>query len=106
MSNDLISRKVVFADDVCRYIKTEINPYGKPFHGSAYELGLKIVEHIEKMSAAYDVNNIIEKLEEQRAKKVEQLRVCCDKDMEDYLRCKMSGIAEAIEIVKAGGVDD
>lgn len=32
-----------------RYIKTEINPYGKPFNGTAYEFGLKLIDYIEAM---------------------------------------------------------
>lgn len=32
-----------------RYIKAEINPYGKPFEGNVYEFGLKLIEHIERM---------------------------------------------------------
>lgn len=59
----MCNRKLVYADDICRYIKTEINPYGKPFQGSAYELGLKIMEHIEKMSAAYDVDRVVEQID-------------------------------------------
>lgn len=31
------------------HIKTEINPYGKPFKGSAYELGVKLMEDILDM---------------------------------------------------------
>lgn len=31
------------------YIKRTINPYGKPFKGTAYELGLKIMDYIENM---------------------------------------------------------
>lgn len=31
------------------YIKRTINPYGKPFEGTAYELGLKIMGYIENM---------------------------------------------------------
>lgn len=31
------------------YIKRTINPYGKPFEGTAYELGLKIMDFIENM---------------------------------------------------------
>lgn len=31
------------------YIKRTINPYGKPFEGTAYELGLKIMDYIENM---------------------------------------------------------
>lgn len=64
MSNDLIGKKLVYADDICRYIKTEINPYGKPFEGSAYEFGLKVMRYIENMSAAYDVDKVVEQLEE------------------------------------------
>ena len=43
---------------------------------------------------------IIEKLETVRLKREEQLRICHDSDAADYLRCKMSGLADAIEIVK------
>nr|DAM59073.1 MAG TPA: Protein of unknown function (DUF551) [Caudoviricetes sp.] len=31
------------------YIKRTINPYGKPFKGTAYELGVKIMDFIENM---------------------------------------------------------
>ena len=31
------------------YIKRTINPYVKPFEGTAYELGLKIMDYIENM---------------------------------------------------------
>lgn len=31
------------------YIQTEINPYGKPFKGTAYDLGVKIMDFIENM---------------------------------------------------------
>lgn len=31
------------------YIKRTINPYGKPFEGTAYEFGLKIMDYIENM---------------------------------------------------------
>lgn len=31
------------------YIKRTINPYGKPFEGTACELGLKIMDYIENM---------------------------------------------------------
>ena len=35
---------------ILNYIKREINPYGAPFKGTAYELGLKIMDYIENMS--------------------------------------------------------
>lgn len=81
-------RKLVYADDIYRYIKTEINPYGKPFHGSAYELGLKIMEHIERMQAAYDVDKVVEQLEKE-----------CDWDEHVDLH-------DAIKIVKEGGINE
>ena len=31
------------------YIKRTINPYGRPFDGTAYELGVKIMDFIENM---------------------------------------------------------
>lgn len=31
------------------YIKRTINPYGKPFKGTAYELGVKIMDYIENI---------------------------------------------------------
>lgn len=31
------------------YIKAQINPYWKPFEGTAYEFGLKVMNHIESM---------------------------------------------------------
>lgn len=34
---------------IYNYIKRTINPYGKPFEGTAYELGLKIIDYIENM---------------------------------------------------------
>lgn len=35
---------------IYNYIKKTINPYGKPFEGTAYELGLKIMDYIENMN--------------------------------------------------------
>ncbi len=54
---------------------------------------------------AYDVDKVVEQLKKMRSKREEQLRICADNDMADYLRCKMSAIAEAIEIVKSGGIE-
>ena len=57
--NDLISRK-----KICDYIKGKINPYGKPFEGTAYELGLKIMRYIDAMDLAYDVDKVVEELKQ------------------------------------------
>lgn len=55
--------------------------------------------------AAYNLDKVVKRLEEMRLKREEQLRACVDNDMADYFRCKMSAIAEAIEIVKSGGIE-
>lgn len=34
---------------IYNYIKEQINPYGKPFTGTVYEFGLKIMDYIENM---------------------------------------------------------
>ena len=57
--SDLISRK-----KICDYIKGEINPYGKPFEGTAYELGLKIMRYVDAMDSDYDVEKVVEELDE------------------------------------------
>lgn len=53
----------------------------------------------------YTIDKLVEKLEEMRSKREEQLRACADNDMANYLRCKMSAIAEVIEIVESGGIE-
>lgn len=32
-----------------KYIKSEINPYGKPFEGTVYDFGLKLIDYIDAM---------------------------------------------------------
>lgn len=34
---------------ILNYIKGLINPYGKPFKGTSYELGVKLMEYIEQV---------------------------------------------------------
>lgn len=76
----------------------------KEIHMS-YSDDLGIREVINEQPTAYNVDKVVERLENMRLKREEQLRACVDNDMADYLRCKMSAIAEAIEIVKSGGAE-
>lgn len=96
---DLISRSQIY-----NYIKTEINPYGKPFEGTAYELGLKIMRYIDNMHTEYDLERVMEKFEERKSKF--DCRSCkhfyiekkeCNEDCTDAL------IEALFEIVKNGG---
>ena len=36
-------------DRIIRKIKTEINPYGKPFEGTVYEFGKMLMDYLERM---------------------------------------------------------
>ena len=89
--SDLISRK-----KIRDYIKGEINPYGKPFEGTAYELGLKIMRYVDAMDSDYDIDKVVEelKMNKQNALEVEE-------SIKEY-----NVWNEAIEIVKQGGVSD
>ena len=97
--SDLINRK-----KIRDYIKGEINPYGKPFEGTAYELGFKIMRYIDTMDSDYDVDKVVEELNTLNVKAIKQYKGGTFGDYEgtDYYIKK----SEAIEIVKQGGVSD
>ena len=84
--SDLISR-----EKIRDYIKGEINPYGKQFEGTAYELGLKIMKYIDAMDSAYDIDKVVEELE----KELKKGNIAID-----------FGEFRLFEIVKQDGVSD
>ena len=84
--SDLINRNKIYD-----YIKGKINPYGKPFEGTAYELGLKIMRYIDAMDSAYDIDKVVEELE----KELEKGNIAID-----------FGEFRLFEIVKQRGVVD
>ena len=96
--SDLISR-----EKIRDYIKGEINPYGKPFEGTAYELGLKIMRYIDAMDSDYDVENVVEELEENASRYTKKYATPYGNN--GYRDTKAISIHKAIEIVKRGGVD-
>ena len=103
--NDLISRKKISG-----YIKMIINPYGKPFEGTADELGLKIMRYVDAMDSDYDVEKVVEELDET----MQDLSVIEVFSFFDFDRTIQSGLdnflkaynSELLRIVKNGGVDD
>ena len=99
--SDLIRRK-----KICDYIKGEINPYGKPFEGPAYELGLKIIRYIDAMDSDYDVEKVVEELK-QKKEEVQRMRNTCV-SLSDLEVCDIDNVTyeRAIEIVKHGCVSD
>ena len=90
--SDLISRK-----KIRDYIKGEINPYGKPFEGTAYELGLKIMRYVDAMDSDYDLDKIVEEL-----KTDSSIKLYGSQNSDNYL----IPVKSAIEIVKQGCVSD
>ena len=86
--------KLIYAKKISNYIKSEINPYGKPFKGNAYEFGIKLIKYLENASVDYDVDKVVEQLEAEKGTYF------------DGLPCEGMKITvnEAIEIVKAGGI--
>ena len=90
--SDLISRK-----KIRDYIKGEINPYGKPFEGTAYELGLKIMRYVDAMDSDYDLDKVVEEL-----KTDSSIKLYGSQNSDNYL----IPVKSAIEIVKKGCVSD
>lgn len=109
--SDPISRNQIYS-----YVKTIINPYGKPFKGTAYEFGLKVMDYIENATPVEaapavrgewkPVERVLERLEELRMKEYdasdEELEL---RDVEDWFdegesSGRFKAYGEAIEIIK------
>ena len=100
--SDLIRRK-----KICDYIKGEINPYGKPFEGTAYELGLKIMRYIDAMDSDYDIENVVDELEKIKGSACDGKSCSECEYTSDCLEGEQSekvAIDKAIEIVNHGCV--
>ena len=92
--------KLTDANKIRDYVKEQINPYGKPFDGSAYEFGLKIMNYIDNMSADYDIDKVVEELDCDRCESCSFLKVCAGSI------CCRECHKKAIEIVKQSSVSD
>ena len=107
MSDDLIKRQNVI-ESIWSIFNNTYNDASR-FEAEETELARKVLVDVQRMiesqPTAYDVDKVVERLEDMRLKREEQLRTCADNDMADYFRCKMSAIAEVIEIVKSGGIE-
>lgn len=100
MSNDLIERK-----EVISVLKEVFKKYNIGFKNGQGGFADAVPSAIEAIPTVYDVDKVVERLEDMRLKREEQLRACADNDIADYFRCKMSAIAETIEIVKSGSIE-
>lgn len=88
---------LVSLEKIKNYIKTQINPYGEPFKGTAYEFGIKLLDYLNNKDADYDVDKVIEELSKKQN----------NKGFGDTLQEMFydSGLEDAIKIVKGGGID-
>lgn len=57
---------LVNSERIKNYIQTQINPYGKPFKGTAYEFGIKLLDYLNNKDADYDVEKVVEELENEK----------------------------------------
>lgn len=85
------------AEKISNYIKSEINPYGNPFEGNAYEFGLKLMKYLENASVDYDLDNVVRQL-----KTDSSVKLYGSDNSNNYL----IPLEKAIEIVKAGGMNN
>lgn len=69
--SDLIRRQIH------DYIQSQINPYGKPFKGTAYELGLKIMDYIKNMSTVEPVRGEWIPCSERLPENEEEVEISC-----------------------------
>jgi hypothetical protein len=49
MINEMEEDRNTLLDRIIRYIKTEINPFGKPFDGTAYEFGKMLMDYLKRI---------------------------------------------------------
>lgn len=54
---------LVSLERIKNYIQTQINPYGEPFKGTAYEFGIKLLDYLNNKDADYDVDKVIKEIE-------------------------------------------
>ena len=87
--------KLIDAEKISNYIKNEINPYGNPFEGNAYEFGLKLIKYLENESADYDVDKVVNQL-----KMDSSVKLYGSGNSDNYL----IPVKRAIDIVKDDGI--
>lgn len=98
MSNDLISRELVLklVEDI------KMNPEIPKNYGTL----LDIMREIRKIPAAYDVDKVVERLEEYAHSNICKTHEHgCPYLTNDDVSCENCGAMGAVEIVKSGGIE-
>lgn len=96
---------LVSLERIKNYIQTQINPYGEPFKGTAYEFGIKLLDYLNNKDADYDVDKVVEQLEDEQDYAYADFdRYAEEKGLDKEQDFFSEGMKRAIEIVKGGGI--
>lgn len=96
--------KLISVDKLKDYIMCQINLCGRLLEGAAF--GMRIMDYIDDMPAAFDLEKVIERLEEEREESyVDFAAYAEEKGLDEENDWHFEGLKRAIEIVKAGEVD-
>lgn len=92
--------RLIDADKLCDWIKTECNPYGKPTID--FESGCRILDIIKRMPTAFDKEKVIDDLENLKNNLID-CNDLCGECLE--IECDQCASKKAIEIVEKGGIE-
>ena len=89
---------LVSLEKIKDYIQTQINPYGEPFRGTAYEFGIKLLDYLNNKDVDYDVDKVIKELSEWTV----NADIVINRD--EVVNCDVIVGCTAMDIVKEGGI--
>ena len=96
--------KLISVDKLKDYIMCQINLCGRLLEGAAF--GMRIMDYIDDMPVAFDLEKVIEQLEEEREESyVDFAAYAEEKGLDEENDWHFEGLKRAIEIVRAGEVD-
>lgn len=96
--------KLISVDKLKDYIMCQINLCGRLLEGAAF--GMRIMDYIDDMPAAFDLEKVIERLEEEREESyVDFAAYAEEKGLDEENDWHFEGLKRAVEIVKDGEVD-
>lgn len=95
--------RLIDADKLYDWVRTECNPYGKPTID--FESGNRMLDMIKRSSTAFDKEKVIDKLEKLRV----GYFLCIANTGDEKLDCAYENVGNALdkvfEIVEKGGIE-
>ena len=95
----LLKLELAYDEADVKYHETDFDS----FYGGGCSMIQEVIKEVEKQPTAFDVDNVVEQLEEENREYIVQALMT--DDIEEVIRCVISEMAvqAAIEIVKRGG---